>query len=81
MTVLDEVRDTFREVEVGTEFATSEIKRMVYERFGRNPGSVIPSDYSYNMKNKGKIGALKEFNIFVQVRRGLYEYVGEDYKI
>ena len=79
MTVLDEVRDTFRNINYGTEFTTSEIKEMVYSRFGRNKGSVIPSDYSYNMNNKGKTGSLKDFNIFIQIKRGLYRYVGENY--
>ena len=79
MTVLDEVRDTFRNINCETEFTTSEIKEMVYNRFGRNKGSVIPSDYSYNMNNKGKTGSLKGFNIFIQIKRGLYRYVGENY--
>ena len=80
MTVLEEVRTTFADVKIGTEFTTSEIKNMVYNKYGRTIGSVIPSDYSYNMNNKGKVGSLKEFNIFVQVKRGLYKYVGENYK-
>ena len=61
-------------------FHTSEIKQMVYSKFGRNMGSVIPSDYCYNKTNKGKVGKLVSFNLFVQVKRGLYKYVGEGYK-
>lgn len=80
MTILDEVRETFKNTEVGKEFTTSEIKQMVYLKFGRTYGSVIPSDYSYNMNNKGKIGSLRDFNIFLQVKRGVYRYVGENYK-
>lgn len=79
MTVLDEVRETFKNIAIGTEFTTAEIKQMVVSRFNRTPGSVIPSDYSYNMTNKGKIGSLKTFNIFLQIKRGLYKYVGENY--
>ena len=79
MTILDEVRETFKNVELETEFTTAEIKQMVYLKFGRNTRSVIPSDYSYNMNNKGKIGSLKKFNIFIQLRRGLYKFVGENY--
>lgn len=79
MTVLDKVRQTFRNVEIGTEFTTAEIKQMVATRFNVNPGSVIPSDYCYNMTNKGKIGSLVTFNIFIQVKHGLYKYVGEHY--
>ena len=80
MTILDEVRETFRNTEKETLFTTSEIKQKVYEKFGRTYGSVIPSDYSYNMDNKGKTGSLIDFNIFIQVKRGLYKYVGENYK-
>ena len=80
MSVLDEVRETFRNVPVGTEFSTAEIKQMVSSKFNRKPGSVIPSDYSYNMKNKGKTGTLETFNLFFQIKRGLYKYVGENYK-
>ena len=80
MTVLDEVRETFKDIEPGREFTTSEIKQMVCQKFGRTHGSVIPSDYSYTMTNRGKVGSLKEFNLFLQVKRGIYRYVGEHYK-
>lgn len=80
MTVIEEVRETFKNVEIGKEFTTPEIKRMVNNKFGRNVGSVIPSDYSYNMTNKGKVGSLEFFNIFIQIERGLYKFVGENYK-
>ncbi len=80
MTILDEVRETFKDIELDTEFTTAEIKKMVYLKFGRNERSVIPSDYSYNMTNKGKIGSLEYFNIFIQLRRGVYKFVGENYK-
>ena len=80
MTILEEVRETFKNTELDAEFTTSEIKDMVYLKFGRNKSSVIPSDYSYNMTNKGKVGSLENFNIFVQLRRGLYKYVGENYR-
>ncbi len=80
MTVLDEVRETFKNVEIGTEFSTAEIKKMVNEKFNRTEGSVIPSDYCYTMTNKGKVGSLVDFNIFIQVKHGIYKYVGENYK-
>ena len=80
MTVLEEVMETFANVEIGTVFTTSEIKEMVSKKYGRNEGSIIPSDYSYNMTNKGIIGtSCEHFNIFVQTKRGEYEYVGLDY--
>ena len=80
MTVLDEVRETFRNMPLESELSTAEIKQLVFLKFKRNPGSVIPSDYSYNMTNKGKKGSLATFNIFIQIKRGLYKYVGDNYK-
>lgn len=80
MTILDEVKETFKNTEMGTEFTTFEIKQIVHQKFGRTYGSVIPSDYSYNLHNKGKVGSLENFNIFIQIKRGLYKYVGENYK-
>ncbi len=79
-TVIDEIRKTFENVEIGTIFTTNEIKSLVSKKFGRNEGSVIPSDCCYNMTNKGIIGtSFEHFNIFMQIRRGEYEYVGEEY--
>ena len=80
MTVIDQVRETFINVEKDSRFTTTEIKNLVHKKFGTNIGSVNPSDYSYNMTNKGKVGSLKNFNIFMQVKRGEYIYVGENYK-
>ena len=81
MTVIEEVIETFADVQIGTVFTTREIKEMVSKKFGRNEGSIIPSDYSYNMTNKGIVGTASEhFNIFVQTKRGEYEYVGLDYE-
>ena len=78
--VMKEVLDTFANVEIGTLFTTKEIKEMVSKRHGRAEGSIIPSDYSYNMTNNGIIGTSYEhFNIFIQTKRGEYEYVGLDY--
>ena len=74
------VRETFCNAPIGSTFTTAEIKHMVSTKYGCNKSSIIPSDYSYNMTNKGKTGSLKDFNIFVQIKRGLYQYVGENYK-
>ena len=54
MTIIEQVRETFQNVETGSKFTTIEIKSLVHKKFGTNIGSVIPSDYSYNMTNKGK---------------------------
>lgn len=78
--VVDEVRETFKNIEIGTVFTTHEIKTMVAEKYGRKMSSVIPSDYSYNMTNKGIEGTpLEKFNLFIQLERGVYRYVGENY--
>ena len=80
MFVIDKVRDTFQDVPHGSVFTTQKIKEMVCAKFERtNPNSVIPSDYSYNMTNKGKIGRLENFNLFIQIKHGEYQYVGEHY--
>ena len=79
MTILDEVRETFRSTPFGTEFTTAEIKHLVSAKYGRISSSVIPSDYCYNKSNKGKIGALETFNLFLYKKRGRYIYVGENY--
>ena len=76
--VVEEVRQTFKDVPIYTEFTTSEIKDMVYSKFGRNKGSVIPSDYCYNRCNKG-IKYEKSLHIFRFVESDRYVYLGENY--
>jgi len=50
-----------------------EIKRRVVERFGTNPGSVIPSDHCYNRWNRGiKI----RDPLFVRVGTSEYRFIG-----
>ncbi|MBO7236746.1 MAG: hypothetical protein J6V45_01530, partial [Kiritimatiellae bacterium] len=39
--------------EIGTILSSAEIKQMVYNRFGRNKSSILPSDYCYNRLNFG----------------------------
>ena len=80
MTILDEVKETFKNTPIGEVFTTAQIKYKVHLHFGTNQSSVIPSDYCYNMTNKGKIGKLEHFNLFIQLKRGLYKYVGENYQ-
>ena len=80
MSIIEQIRETFRDIPIGSIFTTSEIKHMVNARFGTNEGSVIPSDCCYNMTNKGiKGNAFENFNIFVQIKYGVYQYVGEKY--
>jgi hypothetical protein len=52
-----------------------EIKKRVVERFGTNPSSILPSDYSYNRWNQG----IQLRNpLFVRVGAGEYRYIGPD---
>jgi len=81
MTIIEKVRDTFTGCEQGTFFTRSEIINMVRTKHGVNEGSIIPSDYCYNMANKGKLAdaSLEKFNIFEWISRGKYRYLGENY--
>lgn len=80
MSVIEEFRETFKDIPIGSEFTTAEIVQMVSKKFNRNPQSIIPSDCAYNMTNKGiKNTGFEDFNIFIQIKRGLYRYVGEVY--
>ncbi len=76
--VRDEVRETFRCVDIGTEFSAQEIKQMVYMKYSRNKGSVIPSDYCYNRCNNG-INYEKSLHIFEYLEDNRYKYLGENY--
>ena len=81
MTNIEKVRDTFSNCKKGTMFSTSEIIDKVILKHGGNRGSIIPSDYCYNLTNKGKIDdpILVEFKIFEWIDRGKYKYLGENY--
>lgn len=78
MQIADQLRDCLADVAVGTKMKRQEIIALVVDRFGTNPNSVIPSDYCYNMTNKGI--ASDHVSFFLNVGTGLYEYVGENYK-
>lgn len=81
MTIIDKVRDTFLGCEVGSIFTRREIVDMVRTKHGINEGSIIPSDYCYNLTNKGKAAynELDKFKIFEWVSRGKYKFLGENY--
>lgn len=53
---------------------SKEIKDEISQRFGTNPGSVIPSDFCYNRWNKGA----NDSPLFVRVGQGEYRYLGPD---
>ena len=82
MKVNEEIVDTFKDVEIGKEFTTGEIKDMVFEKYKRNRGSVIPSDLCYNSSNWGVENNdyhSKVKRLFLKVDSGLYKYVGPDF--
>ncbi len=81
MTVIEQVRECFKDCKIGTEFTRQEIIDRVCEKYGTNPTSVIPSDYCYNMTNKGKQASsvLNSFKIFNNIGNGIYQYVGENF--
>ena len=78
MQIIDQLRDCLADVAIGTKMKRQEIISLVVDRFGANPNSVIPSDYCYNMTNKGI--SPDHVSFFLNVGTGLYEYVGENYK-
>jgi len=81
MTNLEKVRDTFAQCALGNIYSRSEIIYMVKTKYGVNEGSIIPSDYCYNLTNKGKTddASLDKFKIFEWISRGKYRYLGENY--
>ncbi|SHJ11293.1 MULTISPECIES: DUF7225 domain-containing protein [Sporomusaceae] len=81
MTIIEKVRDTFADCELGAIYVTSEIIAMVKAKHGVNEGSIIPSDYCYNLTNKGKLAdaSLEKFKILEWLARGKYKYLGENY--
>lgn len=78
MTILDKVRDTFKNCEIGSELSRQEIINKVVIKHGCNPGSIIPSDYCYNRINNG-IDFEKFLHIFEFLGSCMYKYLGENY--
>ena len=79
MKLVEQYRECFKDYPIGTKFTRKEIIDMVNQRFGTNPSSILPSDHCYNMTNKGKRGAARDNNFFLNIGDGEYEYVGEHY--
>ena len=73
----DQYRKCFADTPVGTILTRQEIIERMGKLFGTNPGSIIPSDYCYNMTNEGKPN--DSSNFFMRVDTGKYKYVGENY--
>ena len=78
MNINEMVVDTFKDVEIGTMFTTSELVDKVVSKHGINRTSFQPSDMCYNLSNKGvEKGKIVNKKIFIWEKRGLYKYVGE----
>lgn len=81
MTIIDKVKDTFSGCAPGEDFTTRQIIEKVQSKYSVNETSIIPSDYCYNLSNKGKeaSASLEKFKIFEWVSSGHYIYRGENY--
>lgn len=82
MTIIDEVQDTFSDFQNGEMLSRSEIINLVHAKYGVNKGSIIPSDYCYNLVNKDKLSnrTLLDFNLFKWIDSKTYVYIGKDQK-
>jgi hypothetical protein len=76
MTVFDELLAASRSKK-GKMLTTFEIKSSVALRFGTNRGSVIPSDYCCNKRNKDSSPLEQRMSLYIE--RGKYEFVGLNY--
>ncbi len=82
MTVNEEIVESFKDVKIGSVFSMGEIKDLVYEKYGRNRNSVIPSDLCYNSSNWGVENSdyhSKVKRLFLKIDSGMYKYVGPDF--
>lgn len=67
--MMELVGDLIQNFGRGHTITASEIRRLMKERYGINPDSVIPSDYCYNRVNKG---------INIKTKPTLFEYSEKD---
>ncbi len=82
MTILDKVQASFANVRRGEEMSRSEIVQLVLAKHDVNKGSIIPSDYCYNLVNLDKLNnpSLLEFNLFEYIEPSRYIYLGRNQK-
>lgn len=78
LTILEMVKDAFKDCEIGTVLTRQEIVDKVVLKYGCNPSSVIPSDYCYYRLNNG-IDFRNYLHIFEYFNRSSYKYLGENY--
>lgn len=77
--IVDQFRECFKDVPIGTRMKRQDIIERINSRYGTTASSIIPSDYCYNMMNKGIPENHTSF--FLNVGTALYEYVGENYSL
>lgn len=77
--IVQQFRECFKDVPIGTRMKRQDIIKRINSQYGTKASSIIPSDYCYNMTNKG----IPEDHVsfFLNVGTGQYEYVGENYAI
>ena len=78
----EDVTSYLTSLEVGEVKTTAEIKKKVSRIYGTEYGSIIPSDYCYNITNKDPQSYITDGNprLLEQVKRGYYRYLGLNYK-
>lgn len=74
MKIYDELKEALAGKE-GTVFTRKEIQQLMFEKYNRNSGSVIPTDYCYNRWNKGI--PFTE-HLFEYLIRNTFKYIGEN---
>lgn len=78
LSILEKVKDTFKDCAIGTVLTRQEIVDKVVLKYGCNPSSIIPSDYCYNRLNNG-IDFRNYLHIFEYRDRSSYKYLGVNY--
>jgi hypothetical protein len=74
-TTVEQLQEVFRGRE-GQLVTSAQVKELMQREYGRNPTSVIPTDYCYNRLNAG-INFDK--HLFVRISRSEFKYVGPSY--
>lgn len=77
MTMTEQFRECLRDLPLGTQLTRQQIITLIQDKFDTKESGIIPSDYCYNMTNKGI--PENHVSFFLNIEKGLYEYVGEEY--
>lgn len=78
----EEITSYLTSLNFGEIKTTSEIKKSVNRIYGTEYGSIIPSDYCYNITNKDPQSYIEEGNprLLEHIKKGYYRYLGPNYK-